>query len=247
MYLLEYNEMLGTLSFQHEVKSLEFAGIIGEIDITLCSNPAKRNKRLEKMGKRLFAEWPLFVPPPPFKLKRARRKIIRELSQKEIDRLLIAVTENDTFIDELFDLLLDISAGFHGIFGQFFFIGVDANGKTSFDDSASEENMRLNQSFELLKSKLETLMDLIRTFTKNIYAHPGIKYISKNTTTEAIGELLNEIIDQYVNFIKMVLPQFRPIVEDHYQNFILIIRIFNTAIGKYNLSPVGKRFPLQQL
>ncbi|GHT59990.1 hypothetical protein FACS1894109_16920 [Spirochaetia bacterium] len=258
MYLLEYNKMSDTLSFQHEVKSLEFIGTIGEIDITCCTNSVARDKKLKKMGKRLFAEWPPVVPPPPFKLKRARRKIIRELSQKEIGRLLTAVTiddkpaksivtENDTFIDELFDLLLDISLNFYGVFGQFSFMGVDADGKTGFDDSESEENIRLNQEFGRLKLKLGKLMDLIRTFTENIYVHPGIRYLSKYTTTEEIDEQLNKIIEQYANLIKMVLPQFRPIVESHYQNFILLIRILNTAIGKYNLSSVGKQFPFQQL
>jgi hypothetical protein len=156
-------------------------------------------------------------------------------------------TGNDTFIDDLYNLMEEIYTNSFGIFGCFWIISVDANGRTLFDKSNSKLSIRLNKSFRCLKSKLWELMDLVKFFTKNVYANPGIRYLSKNTTTEDVDELLDRIIDLYAKFSKMALPQFRPIVKSRYQDFVFLIRVLNTAIGTYNLSPVGKQFPVQQL
>jgi len=99
IYLLEKKP--NTLSFYKEVYMLEFTESIGKYNSFYCTNPDKRDKSLNELGKQLLRKHPLKnkkkkKPSKIFHIFNIIKKQERNvLSQKEIDRLLVNINVGD--------------------------------------------------------------------------------------------------------------------------------------------------------
>jgi flagellar motor component MotA len=84
--LIEHKNEASKLVFATEAQSLEFTEAIGNIDAKAGINQGERDKKLAKLGKKLFKEHPV-KKPPLFKI--TIQKDFEKISQEVIDELLM--------------------------------------------------------------------------------------------------------------------------------------------------------------
>ena len=91
LLLLEHEDKVNKLKFKNKIISLEFTDIIGNMNVSHCVNPNKRNKYLFRHGKKLFGKHPLFKEKTEIRIRTGHR--VGKLTDEDIMYLLTPVNK----------------------------------------------------------------------------------------------------------------------------------------------------------